>query len=92
MKSHSNYDSYLIFNLQQFFHCHLFVLRYPPGPVHTAKAATTAVLVEEDVIELDLHEGRAERRHVIMTLSTNTASEEDKINPQYNSSIKDVFT
>lgn len=75
MKSTGNYDSYLIFNLEQFFHRHLFVLGDPPGSVHTSKAAATTVLVEVDVIELDLHEGGAWRRHLIMTLSTKSASE-----------------
>ena len=77
MKSPSNYDSYLVFNLEQLFHCHLFVLGDPPGSVHTSEAATAAVLVEVDVIKLDLHEGGAWRQHLIMTLSNNSASEED---------------
>lgn len=75
MKSPSNYDSYLIFNLEQFFHCHLFVLGDPTGSVHAAKAAAATVLVEEDIIKLDLHEGGAWRQHLIMALSTNSASE-----------------
>lgn len=74
MKSPGNYDSYLVFNLEQFFHCHLFVLGDPPGSVHTPKAAAATVLVKKDVIKLDLHEGGTGRRHLIMTLSTNSAS------------------
>lgn len=62
-----NYDSHLVFDLEELFHCHLFVLRDPPGSVDAAETATAAVLVEVDVIELDLHEGGAERRHLIMT-------------------------
>lgn len=76
MKSPGNYDSYLIFNLEQFFHRHLFVLGDPPGSVHTSEAAAATVLVEVDIIELDLHERGAWRQHLIMTLSTNSASEE----------------
>lgn len=75
MKSPSNYDSYLVFNLEQLFHCHLFVLGDPPGSVHTSKAAAAAVLVEVDIIKLDLHEGGAWRQHLIMTLSTNSGPE-----------------
>lgn len=75
MKSPGNYDSYLVFDLEQFLHRHLFVLGDPPGSVHTPEAAAAAVLVEVDVIELDLHEGGAWRRHLIMTLSTSSASE-----------------
>lgn len=74
MKSPGNYDSYLVFNLEQFFHCHLFVLGDPPGSVDASEAAAATVLIEVDVIELDLHEGGAWRRHLIMTLSTNLAS------------------
>lgn len=74
----SNYDFYLVFNLEQFLHRHLFVLGDPPGSVHTPEAAAATVLEEEDVIELDLHEGGAWRRHLIMTLSTNSASEKWK--------------
>lgn len=76
MKNPGNYDSHLVFNLEQLFHRHLFVLGDPPGPVHASEAAATAVLVEDDVIELDLHEGGAMRRHLIMTLSTDSASED----------------
>ena len=75
MKSPGNYDSYLVFDLEQFLHCHLFVPGDPPGSVDTPEAAAAAVLVEVDVIERDLHEGGAWRRHLIMTLSTNSASE-----------------
>lgn len=75
MKSPSNYDSYLIFNLEQFFHCHLFVLGEPSGSVHAAEAAATAVLIEEDITKLDLHEGGGWRQHLIVALSTNSASE-----------------
>lgn len=74
MKSPGNYDSYLVLNLQQFFHSHLFVLGDPPGSVHTPKAATATVFVEENIVKLDLHEGGAWRRHLIMTLSTSSAS------------------
>ncbi len=77
MKSPGNYDSYLVFNLEQFFHCHLFVLGDPPGSVNASEAAAAAVLVEVDIIELDLHEGGAWRQHLIMTLSTDSASEGD---------------
>lgn len=75
MKSRGNYDSYLVFNLEQFFHCHLFVLGDPPGSVHTPEAAAATVLVEADVIKLDLHKGAAWRQHLIMTLSTDSAPE-----------------
>lgn len=74
MKSPGNYDSHLVFDLEQFLHRHLFVLGDPPGSVHTSEAATAAVLVENDVIELDLHEGGTWRQHLIMTLSSNSAS------------------
>lgn len=70
MKVPGNYDSYLIFNFEQFFHCHLFVPGDPSGSVHASEAAAAAVLVEVDVIELDLHEGGAWRRHLIMALGT----------------------
>lgn len=70
MKVPGNYDSYLVFNLEQFFHCHLFVLGDPSGSVHASEAAAAAVLVEEDVIKLDLHEGSAWRQHLIMALGT----------------------
>lgn len=72
-----NCDSYLIFNLEQFFHGHLFVLGDPSGSIHTSEAATTTILIKEDVIKLDLHEGGAWRQHLIMALSTNSASEEN---------------
>lgn len=72
-----NYDSYLVFNLEQLFHSHLFVLGDPPGAVHAPEAAPATVLVENDVLELDFHEGGAGRRHLIMTLSTNLATGED---------------
>lgn len=75
MNSPGNYDSYLIFNLEQLFHCHLFVLGDPSCSVHTPKAAAAAVLMEDDVIELDLHEGGAWRQHLIMAPSTNSPSE-----------------
>lgn len=77
MKSPGNYDSYLVFNLEQLFHCHLFVLGDPPGSVHTPEAAAATVLIENDVIKLDLHEGGTGRRHLIMTLSTDSASTGD---------------
>lgn len=66
MKVLSNYDSYLIFNLEQLFHRHLFVLGDPSGSVNASEAAAAAVLVEEDVVELDLHEGvrRATASHI----------------------------
>lgn len=73
MKSSGNYDSYLVFNLEQLFYGHLFVPGDPPGSVHAPEAATAAVLIEEDVIELDLHEGGAGTRHLIMKLSTSSA-------------------
>lgn len=76
MKSPGNYDSYLVFNLEQFLHRHLFILGDPPGSVHTPEAAAAAVLVEEDIVELDLHEGGARRRHLIVTLGTKSASVE----------------
>lgn len=76
-KSSGNYDSYLIFNLEQFFHCHLFVLGDPPGSVHTPEAAATAVLVEKNVIKLDVDKGDAWRQHFIMTVSSDSASEEE---------------
>lgn len=72
MKVPGNYDSYLVFNLEQFFHCHLFVLGDPSGSVHASEAAAAAVLVEEDVIKLDLHEGSAWRQHLIMALGTDS--------------------
>lgn len=75
MKVPGNYDSYLIFNLEQFFHCDLFVLGDPSGSVHAPEAAAAAVLVEEDVIKLDLHEGGAWRQHLIMALDTGSPSE-----------------
>lgn len=68
MKSAGNYVAHLFLNLQQLFHRHLFVLRDPAGTVHTAKAPAATVLVEVDVIEFDLNEGGAQRRHGIMTL------------------------
>lgn len=68
MKSSSNYIAHLFLNLQQLFHRHLFVLRDPAGAVHAAEAPAAAVLVEVDVIELDLNEGGAQRRHGIMAL------------------------
>ena len=74
MKSSGNYDSYLVFDLEQLFHRHLFVLGDPPGSVHTPEAATAAVLEENNVIKLDMHEGGAWRQHLIMTLSSNSAS------------------
>lgn len=69
MKSPGNYDSYLVFNLEQFFHCHLFVLGDPSCSVHTSEAAAATVLIEEDIIKLDLHEGGAWRQHLIMALT-----------------------
>lgn len=78
MKSSSNNDdSYLFFNLEQFLYCHLFVLGDPPGSVYAPEAAAAAVLVEEDVIEPDLHESCSGRRHLIMTLGSSSTSEED---------------
>lgn len=74
MKVPSNYDSYLIFNLEQLFHRNLFVLGDPSGSVNAPEAAAAAVLVEEDVIKLDLHEGGAGRQHLIMALGTSSPS------------------
>lgn len=65
--------TYLVFNLEQLLHRHLFILGDPSGPVHAAEAAAAAVLVEEDVIELDLHEGAARRQHLIMALGSSSA-------------------
>lgn len=92
MKSPGNYDSYLIFNLEQFLHRHLFVLGDPPGSVHTPEAAAATVLVEEDVIELDLHKGGAWRQHLIMTLSTNSASEEGRKSGSLNGKINSLLS
>lgn len=78
MKVPGNYDSYLIFNLEQLFHCNLFVLGDPSGSVNAAEAAAAAVLVEEDVIKLDLHEGAAGRQHLIMALGTKSPSVEGR--------------
>lgn len=78
MKVPGNYDSYLIFNLEQLFHCNLFVLGDPSGSVNASEAAAAAVLVEDDVIKLDLHEGGAGRQHLIMALGTNSPSEEGR--------------
>lgn len=75
MKVPSNYDSYLVFNLEQLFHRHLFVLGDPPGSVNASEAAAAAVLVEEDVVKLDVHEGAAGRRHLILALGTGSPSE-----------------
>lgn len=75
MKRLGNYDSYLVFNLEQLFHCHLFVLGDPARSVHTSEAAAAAVLIEKDVIKLDLHEGGAWRQHLIMALSNSSAPE-----------------
>lgn len=91
MKSPGNYDSYLVFNLEQFFHCHLFVLGDPPGSVHAPEAASATVLVEEDIIELDLHEGGAWRQHLIMTLSADSASEKDHREGRESSSLNKVL-
>lgn len=76
--SGNNDDSYLFFDLEQLFYCHLFVLGDPLGSVHASEAPATAVLVEEDVIKPDLHERRSRRRHLIMMLSSNSASEVDQ--------------
>lgn len=75
MKGEGNYDSYLVFNLEKFLHCHFSVLGDPSGSVHTSETAAATVLIEEDVIELDLHEGGAWRQHLIMALSNNAGSE-----------------
>lgn len=78
MKVPGNYDSYLIFNLEQLFHCNLFVLGDPSGSVNASEAAAAAVLVEEDVIKPDLHEGGAGRQHLIMALGTKSPAEEGR--------------
>lgn len=78
MKVPGNYDSYLVFNLEQLFHGNLFVLGDPSGSVNASEAAAAAVLVEEDVIKPDLHEGGAGRQHLIMALLTNSPSEEGR--------------
>lgn len=91
IKSPGNYDSYLAFNLEQFFHCHLFVLGDPPGSIHTSEAAAATVLVEDDVIKLDLHEGGAGRRHLIMTLGTNSASWVDHREGRKSGSLNNVL-
>lgn len=92
MKSPGNYDSYLVFNLEQFFHCHLFVLGDPSCSVHTSEAAAATVLIEEDIIKLDLHEGGAWRQHLIMALSTNSASEGNRRQGRKSGSLtKDLY-
>lgn len=78
MKVPGNYDSYLIFNLEQLFHGNLFVLGDPSGSVNAPEAAAAAVLVEEDVIKLDLHEGGAGRQHLIMALGSSSPLEEGR--------------
>lgn len=78
MKVPGNYDSYLIFNLEQLFHGDLFVLGDPSGSVNAPEAAAAAVLVELDVIKLDLHEGGAGRQHLIMALGSSSPVEEGR--------------
>lgn len=78
MKVPGNYDSYLIFNLEQLFHGNLFVLGDPSGSVNAPEAAAAAVLVEVDVIKLDLHEGGAGRQHLIMALGSSSPLEEGR--------------
>lgn len=78
MEVPGNYDSYLIFNLEQLFHRNLFVLGDPSGSVNASEAAAAAVLVEDDVIKLDLHEGGPWRQHLIMALGTGSPSEEGR--------------
>ena len=91
MKSSGNYVSHLFLNLQQLFHRHLFVLRDPAGAVHAAEAAAAAVLVEVDVIEFDLNEGGAQRRHGIMTLfkTLRSALQPEKIEGREKEGIRD---
>lgn len=60
--------THLFLNLQELFHRHLFVLREPAGAIHAPETPSAAVLVEEDVIEFDLHKGGAQRCHGIMAL------------------------
>lgn len=53
MKSSGNYEPYLIFNLEQFFHRHLFVRGDPLGSVNASEASAATSLVEQNVVKLD---------------------------------------
>lgn len=65
--------SYLFVNLQKLFHSHFLVLGYPERSVDAPKAASSTVLIEEQVLMLYLHKRRAGGRHGILTHAhTNT--------------------
>lgn len=58
---------YLFVNLQELLHSHFFVPGYPQGSVDTPKAASSTVLIEDQVLMLYLHKRRARGRHGILT-------------------------
>ncbi len=58
---------YLFVNLQKLLHSHFLVLGNPEGSVDAPKAASSTVLVEEQVLMLYLHKRRAGGRHGILT-------------------------
>lgn len=64
---------YLFVNLQKLLHSHFLVPGYPEGSVDAPEAASSTVLVEEQVLMLYLHKRRARGRHGILTHAhTNT--------------------
>lgn len=64
---------YLFINLQKLLHSHFLVPGYPEGSVDAPEAASSTVLVEEQVLMLYLHKRRAGGRHGILTHAhTNT--------------------
>ena len=58
---------HLFVNLQELLHGHLLVLGNPQGSVDAPEAASSAVLIEEQVLVLYLHKRRARGRHGILT-------------------------
>lgn len=64
---------YLFINLQKLLHSYFLVPGYPEGSVDAPEAASSTVLVEEQVLMLYLHKRRARGRHGILTHThTNT--------------------
>jgi len=58
---------YLFVDLQKFLHSHFLILGYPERSIDAPKAASSTVLIEEQVLMLYLHKRRATGRHGILT-------------------------